>query len=268
VRSPQSNAVPWARIVSNERGSGEAEREVTLPAQGLVRLEQRVQVRGRKLGTDVSGPYWILGIIELCRGELRYLRGDAEIAPNAKRTAIFLPPWSVVQTRLRGVDYRSEALASRHALPAGGPREPILFTSPPFLPTSVDKVMRVLRDARGVQPIGRQDLANAFARRIKARIDGSYATQRKLSQLAEELRVAPAVLTRIFHRAYGMPPVRYRHYLRLVDGMLLLASGRLPAEVAAEVGFADLARFYSTFRALTCGSPAQYRTKVKKRQAI
>jgi AraC-like DNA-binding protein len=72
--------------------------------------------------------------------------------------------------------------------------------------------------------------------------------------------VSPGVLSRAFKDDYGVPPVRYRHQVRIVDALTRLASGDAPADVFQDVGFNDLSRFYKVFRKLACATPGAYRS--------
>jgi methylphosphotriester-DNA--protein-cysteine methyltransferase len=72
--------------------------------------------------------------------------------------------------------------------------------------------------------------------------------------------VSPALLSRTFKGDYGVPPVHYRHQVRIVDALTRLAGGDVPADVFQDVGFNDLSRFYKIFRKLACAAPGAYRS--------
>lgn len=103
-----------------------------------------------------------------------------------------------------------------------------------------------------------------MAEKIKSAIDKTYTTSNQLSEIAKDLRVAPATMSRYFKKDYGMPPVRYRHNVRVMDGMMRLLEGQAIKEVFQDVGFEDVSRFYKQFSALACASPATYRPKKSK----
>jgi AraC-like DNA-binding protein len=100
----------------------------------------------------------------------------------------------------------------------------------------------------------------------KAIIDREYATSLEIGRLAARLQTSPAVLSRVFREAYGMPPVRYRHHVRIMDALIQFAEGAVPADVFQEVGFDDLSRFYKIFRKVACAAPGSYRA-VRSRNA-
>jgi AraC-like DNA-binding protein len=66
-------------------------------------------------------------------------------------------------------------------------------------------------------------------------------------------------LTRLFQRAFGTSPHAYLVRLRLRAARRLLATGRTPAQVAAEVGFADQSHLGRWFRRAYRMTPAAYR---------
>ena len=72
---------------------------------------------------------------------------------------------------------------------------------------------------------------------------------------------APTAHSAILARAYGIPPVRYRHHVRVMDALMRFADGALPADVSQDVGFEDLSRFYKVFRRITCAPPGSYRPR-------
>jgi methylphosphotriester-DNA--protein-cysteine methyltransferase len=66
-------------------------------------------------------------------------------------------------------------------------------------------------------------------------------------------------MSRAFKSSYGMPPVRYRHVIRTMDGMMRLLDGEPVTRVFQDVGFDDLTRFYQHFKRYTLSPPSKYR---------
>jgi AraC-like DNA-binding protein len=99
------------------------------------------------------------------------------------------------------------------------------------------------------------------ARRAKALLDDSYDRPLTVAQVAAQAGQSPSALSRSFKRAYGMPPVVYRHRLRIMDAMFRLAAGGEILTVLQDVGFGDASRFYSRFRTLLCASPGAYKAR-------
>ncbi|MGF6740969.1 AraC family transcriptional regulator [Paraburkholderia atlantica] len=80
-----------------------------------------------------------------------------------------------------------------------------------------------------------------------------------LDELAELAGIDRFRLTRLFQRAFGTSPHAYLVRLRLRAARRLLATGRTPAQVAAEVGFADQSHLGRWFRRAYRMTPAAYR---------
>ena len=90
---------------------------------------------------------------------------------------------------------------------------------------------------------------------LHERMDGNLG----LDELAETAGIDRFRLTRLFQRAFGISPHAYLVRLRLRAARRLLATGRTPAQVAAEVGFADQSHLGRWFRRAYRMTPAAYR---------
>lgn len=234
-------------------------RRVVQIEQGVLRIDQQVRIPRREIGTDVSGPACMYAHAQVARGTVAYLRGGTRIlAPTCFE--VFLPPFTLVQVSLERCEVTSTALAFRQLLSHKLPSQPILLPATAGRPPrSKDDVLRRLHAAEETVGVGRAHDPAPLARDAKAILDAEYATPLEIARIAERLHASPAVLSRVFRRAYGMPPVRYRHQVRIMDALIRLADGALPAEVFQDVGFDDLSRFYKIFRKVACAAPGSYR---------
>ncbi|MGE0041258.1 MAG: helix-turn-helix domain-containing protein [Vicinamibacterales bacterium] len=229
---------------------------------GLVRVEQAMQCHATAPGFDVTGPHWMFAVVTVRRGHLWYARGAARIAPPARRFAVFLPPFSIVECWLDRARCDTVAVVARGDLPAGAPREPVVTTfDARDVPDSRAGVDAALRAAGPLIAIGRDVAPASLSVRLKQRIDREYPALPPIGALAAELGVQPAVASRRFGRDYGLPPVRYRHALRVTDALIRLAGGEAIVEVAGAVGFDDLGQFYRQFGALASAPPGRYRPR-------
>jgi AraC-like DNA-binding protein len=173
---------------------------------------------------------------------------------------VFLPPFAIVQAVLERCDVTSVALAFRPAASDALPRQPVLLSpSMDGPPRSTHDVLGRLRGVEMATAIGRADDPAPLAANAKTVIDREYGTPLPIGGIATRLHASPAVLSRRFKEAYGMPPVRYRHHVRIMDALMRFADGAAPAEVFQEVGFDDLSRFYKIFRRVACAAPGSYR---------
>lgn len=227
-----------------------------------LRLDQDYRVTKPTTGWDTSGPFWTYGLIRVERGKMAYLRGTGEVAPPSQNFALFLPPYCLTEVRLQKGRVRTQSFTSKEKLPGNIPAQPVIFRPRVHrCPESLSEVVRLLRGGRDFRTVSRENSPPPFAEKIKDAIDSSYTIDRPLSQLAKRLNTTPSLLSRSFKRTYGLPPVRYRHSLRVLDAMMRLLEGQEIVHVCHEVGFSDLSRFYKLFGEIVCAPPARYRTK-------
>jgi AraC-like DNA-binding protein len=235
-------------------------------SNGLIRFDQDTRSVCAGTGIDVSGPYWIFATVSLRHGRVSYLHGCEVVAPPGQQYSVFFPPYSVVQCRLDQVQSQSRAVAGRAVLPPDLPRQPVAFDfSDSKVPGSVDEVLDIMRTQRALVHIGRDRAPSPLSRRVKALIDDRFGDLPPLSALAARLRTSPAVMSRYFTRDYGMPPVRYRHAIRVMDALMRLIAGEPVAQVAGQTGFDDLGQFYRQFGRLALAPPGRYRLPSRER---
>lgn len=225
----------------------------------FLRIEQRLRVPDLEIGTDVSGPACVYAIVQVRRGTVAYQHGEASMrAP--RRFAVFLPPFGVVQASLERCDVTSVAVAFRPLPSDEIPRHPVLLAESGPAPASRVDALERIRGAEVRTTIGRDGGGpDPLAANAKTIIDREYGAPLEIGRIAARLHVSPAVLSRTFRRTYGMPPVRYRHHVRVMDALMRFAEGAAPAQVFQDVGFDDLSRFYKMFRKITCAPPGSYR---------
>jgi AraC-like DNA-binding protein len=234
------------------------EHRIVQVAPALLRIEQRLLIRGVETGTDVAGPACIFAVVQVRRGSVAYQHGTAAIrAP--RRFALFLPPFGIVQASLKRCDVTSVAVAFRPLASDDFPGHPVLWPGDRAAPASRIDALEGTRTAAVRIDVGRDCDPARLAQAAKAIIDRDYGAPLEINHIAARLDVSPAVLSRTFRHAYGMPPVRYRHHVRVMDALLQLAEGAAPVQVFQDVGFDDLSRFYKIFRKVTCAPPGTYR---------
>ena len=92
-------------------------------------------------------------------------------------------------------------------------------------------------------------LSTAQVARIDNYLHGHLDGRVSLQGIADLVGMSPYALHRAFKATQGLPPLRYSLQLRMRRARALVEGTRKPiAEIAAEVGFADLAHFSNTFR--------------------
>jgi AraC-like DNA-binding protein len=154
------------------------------------------------------------------------------------------------------------ALASATHPATDAPAQPVAWRwTDGDLPNTVDDVTKAIACGGTFVAISREADASETALRSKRLLDAWYDRPLTLAQIAAQAGLSPSVLSRSFKRAYGMPPVEYRHRVRIMDAMFRLASGGEILSVLHDVGFSDASRFYSRFRTLLCASPGAYKAR-------
>ncbi|MDR2888273.1 MAG: helix-turn-helix transcriptional regulator, partial [Lachnospiraceae bacterium] len=91
-------------------------------------------------------------------------------------------------------------------------------------------------------------------------IQENYQKDISLPQIAEYLYISPAYLSRIFSAEMQKPFSQYLRNYRITIAQKLLREGRLKIyEVAAQVGYSDVAHFSKSFKQITGVTPIHYR---------
>jgi AraC-like DNA-binding protein len=115
-------------------------------------------------------------------------------------------------------------------------------------------------------PLRPQARAVALARDY---LDAHVATPVTLRELTEVSGAASRFqLMRSFAAAVGLPPHAYQLQRRIARSRSLLASGFLPARVAAELGFADQSHFTRHFNRVLGVGPGSYARAVRERKNV
>ena len=227
---------------------------------GLLRLDQQIQVADVQKGLDVTGRFWVFAIVHVSSGTIEYVSSNNRITPPAPFYGMYAPPYCVVEVILNRSHSYSKGLASARKLPEDYPQEPVVFSVPSQrCPASISEMGELIRTAPQIIKVGRDIDPSPLAIRIKEAIDWSYTLPLPLSKIAAELRISPAMMSRYFKKAYGMPPVHYRHHIRTMDGMMRLLDGEAVTDVFQQVGFDDLSRFYRHFKRFMLAPPGKYR---------
>ncbi len=82
-----------------------------------------------------------------------------------------------------------------------------------------------------------------------------------ITAAAQQVHMSRSLFQKRFKEAYGIPPVEYRNRSRIQKAKLLLETTDLPIkDIAARLGFYDVAYFHKSFRAATGLTPTAYRT--------
>ncbi|WP_108124768.1 AraC family transcriptional regulator [Saccharospirillum mangrovi] len=109
------------------------------------------------------------------------------------------------------------------------------------------------RDSEARQPL--------LAERARSYLHAHADEDIGLSEMAQALGTDRFRLSRAFKAAYGLAPHAYLIQWRLTQARRLLALGQTPAQVAADLGFADQSHLGRWFRRAYQLTPADYRRR-------
>ncbi|MGW3105193.1 helix-turn-helix domain-containing protein [Streptomyces sp. NPDC001100] len=101
------------------------------------------------------------------------------------------------------------------------------------------------------------------AHAVRDRLADDLLTPPSLSALATDFGLSRYQLLRAFRTTMGIPPYAWLAQYRVTRARGLLEAGGRPAEVAAQVGFADQAHLTRWFRRVLGVTPAAYRNSVQ-----
>lgn len=230
----------------------------------LYRMDQAVHVRGRDTGYDATGPYWVVGLIRVVAGRVHFLvDGRLREAPG-RSFVMVMPPHCVVSVVLEKAKTINSAVFSRSDFPEGMPKEPFAFPVERFAPLhSRADVKSLLLRMRARMPISHCTRPHPLSEELKGRLGLSFQEPLPLSGLAREIGTSPAVLSRLFRRDWGKPPVQFRNWLRVMESFRHLAEQKAVTETAFEAGFNDLSRFHKQFKKTVGYTPRAIQNRSK-----
>jgi len=102
--------------------------------------------------------------------------------------------------------------------------------------------------------------STALLRTACERLQTAVESDLNVNQLAQDLGISRAHLTRLFHDHFRTSPGRYLHHLRMRRACALLQDiDNDIGDIGRRLGYGDHAAFYKAFRKATGMSPSDYR---------
>lgn len=106
----------------------------------------------------------------------------------------------------------------------------------------------------------RSDIENALSVRVKNYIDGHFAENFSLNQLAEKMGASPYYVSHVFKEVTGYSPLQYVLRRRIGEAQTLLITTDLPiTRIAARVGYDNPSHFNAHFSKSVGLSPRTFR---------
>ena len=249
-------------------GGSLARRKTKFLPGGAYLFEDELEVCGTLTANVITCAAWLVELYELATGEIFFSSGAEQIRPRAKRFAVLYPPFSIVRPCFKNAAGHLVGIAATESLPPELRTAPILFDAAfAALPADVAQVIEFLQASDKRQAVELNPNPSLLSRKAKRLIDESYLVYPAIARIAARLGVTPEHLSRQFKRDYGMTPSAYLRQLRVADAPLLLARGAEIINVAQDVGYNDLSRFYKQFRQTARTSPGACQKIMKPSRA-
>jgi len=206
-------------------------------------------------GVSASGPLvmgadWMLEMVRFDRGR--------------RTVGLFYAPFSVVNLDLPEFTVPGKCSFIGLSMPGNPPAEWLqaslvvdLAKAP--LAASPDELVRCFAKPLPSQSLEASPGASRLSLKAKRCISETYRDDIPISEIARDLGVSHAHLTRQFKRDFGFTPINYRHRLRVSEATGRLFRGDSILDVGNDVGFNDTSRFYHGFRKITGVPPGKCR---------
>lgn len=231
---------------------------------GLYRMDQEIEVCGVEKGYDGTGPYWVVGHVQILSGSLSFLVDAGEVQAPSDSILMVMPQNSIVEVKADNIETINRAAFSRQVQIQGLPNEPIVFAVPKETTLrSKEEVELALAQVNSPLRISRNTNPHVMSLKIKDYLGVNFDKDLSLPELAEEARMTGEALSRVFKKDWGKSPIQYRNWLRVMDSFRLISEKSAIIDTAYDVGFNDLSRFHKQFKSTVGYTPLSIRTRSK-----
>jgi AraC-like DNA-binding protein len=258
---PATHAPPSSFQLDLADGGRLARETAGFLPDGAYVFEDALDLKGTLPVPVITGAAWLCELYALEGGTVWFEQGGAVVGPGTRRFGIFYPPFALARPTLAEAQGRVTGVAALSGVPADLAGAPVVFdTDFNGRPASAAQVFAIVRAGRGRQAVPLNPSPSLLSLNAKRLIDENYLVYPVLGRVAARLGVTAAHLSRQFKRDFGLTPSAYLRQLRVADAPLRLASGQPIADVAQDVGYNDLSRFYKQYRATTGRTPGACKT--------
>ena len=132
------------------------------------------------------------------------------------------------------------------------------LASSTLLTAALTRLLRAHSATRPIDGLNAPSRSPASVQAVRDLLPQRLADPPSLSELAAITGLSQFALLRAFRRETGMPPHAYLNQLRVRRARQLLDRGLAPADVAAQIGFADQAHLTRHFKRILGVPPAAY----------
>lgn len=207
---------------------------------------------------DVFGSFWSVALTNTVEGQLG-IQVNQSVFDLKGRHFIFIPPYSIVEWRIAKGLFKWCGYLSNNILPEDMPKEPLAFPWKETYFAKESELFEFVRQSSSGVQIGKSETASKVAAEIKRWIDVNFKHKLSLKNLADEMQVSQAYLSKEFKLRYGISPQSYINKVRAFEGMAhLLLDQTSIGETSAEIGYADAKSFYHHFIEEFRAKPSNY----------
>lgn len=207
---------------------------------------------------DVFPYYWSVAVSDLRPGQLK-IRAGSQLMELSGLWAAFIPAFSIVEWQMQPGEFRFEAFLSQEPLPAQAPSRPCLFPLDDTRPNSIHDLMDLLSQVKDIRPFGKCLSPPPQALSTKSFLDTHFQVDISISEIANQLDISHAAMTRNFKKSFGMSPIAYRNKLRVYHSVAdMLTRSEKVYRAGLSSGFSDISRFYSQFRKYIGATPSLF----------
>ena len=209
---------------------------------------------------DAFGHAWSLCLTDF-QSESVTIRRKGQDIPLLGPKTLFIPPFSLIDWRLKARQITWCAYLSDSVLPSGLPKEPVCLDGhPDQLPISKDEIFAFVRKAKESFPIGKIENENSVSLRVKTILDETHLLNLSMVDVARQAGLSPQGLPRAFKKTFDITPAAYRNKMRIFDATIELLTKKASAmDISHMVGFGDVSRFNKQFRRQMNAVPSQFR---------
>jgi len=238
---------------------------VTILSDGSHAFSDNFAFEAEGVSTFVFPRAWLLEVNRVDSGRYGYMSDGREVFARSGRFAAFYPQFAVISPVIKRAKGTCSGIASTTVFPWLPDAAVIFETDFDREFTSAADVEQLLTSGRALQRIDVNTAPTRLAADGKRMIDDNFLIYPSIAKIAGRLGVSPEHLSREFKRNYTVTPSSYLHQLRVAEATSRLAAGEPIVEIAMDVGYNDLSRFYKQFRKKTQTSPGECRETLKVR---
>lgn len=238
-------------------------------SNGIYDLKRQLSVKKEVVGYDFTGPYWIFGKFELSRPNAWFRHNQEFLKVKNKQFTIWLPPYSMIEVTYKNVEVKADIILGRNLNDKINQESPCLFyPSSDNLSRGIDDISRILqKNISNLYNISISNNTSILTDKCKKTIDKSFIHNIPISDVAKRCKTSHSQMTRSFKKDYGITPIFYRNWMRVMSASFLLLEQTKIADTQGLVGFEDLSRFNKQFKKITHSTPKQFKAKKKSKNA-